>query len=155
MWFPPTSNSYSLLEYMLERMVSEQAESSHELRISKERHFWKKNLLVNCENHFPSHHQGQWREEESMKFLTGSREIGRSLFGMTLFKCPGLGWAWNQRQKEIAVSLFKYYKNLGEIVDRVPKRKGENEKYFEGKTDRQKKRKVTTTFREFDLCWLR
>lgn len=48
--------------------------------------------------------------------------------------------------------MFKYYKNLGEIVDRVPKRKGENEKYFEGKTDRQKKRKVTTTFREFDLC---
>lgn len=48
--------------------------------------------------------------------------------------------------------MLKCYKNLGDIVGRVPKRKGENEKYFEGKIDRQKKRKVTTTFREFDLC---
>ena len=103
----------------------------------------------------PATTKGSEEKEESMKFLTGSREIGRSLFGMTLFKCPRLVWAWNQRQKEIVVSLFKCYKNLGYIVDRVPKRKGENENYFEGKIDRRKKRTVTTTFRKFELCWLR
>lgn len=104
---------------------------------------------------FPATTKVSEEKEEPMKFLTGSRETGRSLFGMTLLKCPRLGWAWNQRQKEIVVSLFKCYKNLVYILNRVPERKGENEKYFEGKIDRRKKRTVTTTFREFELCWLR